>query len=80
MALHRLSSVSKTTKQAVQTMGELPASWNHSVSVKIEVEKLSAARLERRQAFAHKWTTSELEGNAIDIGIAPEALAEFHSR
>lgn len=63
-------------EQGVRTMDELPAAWNHTVSLKIEVEKLEGARLERRQAFAHKWTTSELEGSAIDVGIAPDALSE----
>ena len=53
----------------------LPGDWNHTVALKVEVERLGGGKLARDVVLERTWPSAALEGRAVELMIVPAELS-----
>lgn len=53
----------------------LPAEWQHTLALALEVERLQDGKLQREALFEGQWPVRELQGRAVEVLLLPEGLS-----
>jgi hypothetical protein len=59
----------------VRTVAKLPDDWTHTVTLKMEVERLEGGKLLRESLLEQSWPAAALEGRTVEVMMVPAELS-----